>query len=139
MEQIGDAPPKQVMIWDASKLDDLDFVDEVTDSMGAFAHANKWSIGNLKEIIRQQQDKIKSFEDDLQQQKSLAEAEYKKQINVLLQQHQVQFKILKVISNKKESSYRKHLQNKLQKRTDKSISYPHKSNICRVNNWHGNL
>lgn len=41
IEQIGDARLKQVMVWDASKLDDLEFVDEVVDSMGAFVLANK--------------------------------------------------------------------------------------------------
>jgi hypothetical protein len=94
MEQIGDTPLKQIMVWDASKLDDLEFVGEVADSMGDFSHANKWSIDNLKNIISQQQDKIKSFENDLQQQKSLVEANYQNQINAIKQQHQDQLQNL---------------------------------------------
>jgi hypothetical protein len=47
------------MVWDALKLDDLEFDGEVADSMGDFAHASKWSIDNLKNIISQIQDQIK--------------------------------------------------------------------------------
>ena len=59
MEQIGDTPLKQIMVWDALKLDDLEFDGEFVDSMGNFGHARKWSIDNLKNIISQIQDQIK--------------------------------------------------------------------------------
>jgi hypothetical protein len=83
------------------QIDDITFVGEVVDSMGAFAQANRWSVENLKKIISQQKDEIKSFEKVLQQQKSLVEIDFQNQINVIKQQHQINSKISRNIGRRK--------------------------------------
>jgi len=83
MAQLGDTPPKKTVISDPSELDDKSFVGEVADSMGAFTQDNKCFVVNLKNIISQQKDKIKSFEKVLQQHKYLVEIDFQNHTNVI--------------------------------------------------------
>jgi hypothetical protein len=81
--------------------------------MGDFSNANKWSIVDLKNIIIQQQDKIKYFEDNLQQQKSLSKSEYEKKLTFFYNNTKCNCNIFKFISNKKANSYKRYMQNKM--------------------------
>lgn len=87
IEQKDQPSPEQIVMWNASKLSEEEYAKAVADSMRAFATANQWSVTNLKQIIKQQQDKITQLESKLGEQQSRIEEEHKQRIDTLLQQH----------------------------------------------------
>ena len=40
--------PKQLMVWNATNLNDEEFAKEIVDALGAFSKENKWSISNMR-------------------------------------------------------------------------------------------
>lgn len=44
------------MAWNASNLNDEEFVEEIADALGAFTNANKWYVGNLRNQMAKQKE-----------------------------------------------------------------------------------
>lgn len=64
------------MVWNASNLNDEEFVDEASDALGAFPSANKRSINNLKTQMEKQREQISFLEERLKDHKLMMENEH---------------------------------------------------------------
>ena len=69
------------MVWNASNLNDEEFVDEVAKALGAFASSDKRYVINLKIQMKKQKEQIYFLEEILKNQKLVTENEHQKQID----------------------------------------------------------
>jgi len=53
------------VLLDGEALEEVDFVEEVAGSLGAFATANQFSVGNLKERLKQKELPISQLQSQI--------------------------------------------------------------------------
>jgi hypothetical protein len=74
-------------LWNVAHLNDEEFAEEVVDSLGAFANANKWSVGRLTNQLKKEKNIVKELQEQQRVQEDIWTQKHESQVKDLTEEN----------------------------------------------------
>jgi len=90
----GVVTKRKILVYDGKEHDDLEFVKEVTGSLGDFSTANQWSVENLTGQLRHKCILVEKLQNEIHSTEQIVRSRMNEEIKEIRSSYQHQIKQL---------------------------------------------